>query len=528
MAIAFGQIFNNFKEVPLSRKIATFAILFLVVAGVGSIFLWANQSEYKVVLTQLLPEESAEIVEKLNELKIPYKFERSESVILVPASRIHDARLGLAEAGLPKGGVGFEIFDKTDFGTTEYVQQLNFQRAIQGELARTIREIDEVRDARVIVVLPKDSVFVEDVKPPSASVFLKLRTSIAPGKVEAIVHLVASAVEDLTPELVTVVDSEGKVLSKGMGLDDSNTPLTKQLEYKLAYEKNMAGRVQTMLEEIVGPGKAIVRVTADMDFAQVDVNEEIYDPDTQVIRSRQAIADRSDKNDVAGGRISSVNPIGNEDDQARGRSELKEHNDETVNYEISKTIRVTQNPVGSVTRLSVAAVLDGNYRWDKNESGRSARVYVPRTTEELGRFETIVRQAMGYSADREDQVSVESIPFTSGEIWSGDDETAGFGFSFKELKAEYGRPTANVLMVLLLFLFVVRPLIKTVKQVSEGDEDLLLGQREPEQLIFDDQGRPVLPKPRATTIQDKATVMAREDINRAANIIKGWLSEGGD
>lgn len=526
MATALGQIFDNFKEIPLSRKIATGAIIFLVVAGVGSIFLWANKADYKVLLTNLVPEDSAEIVEKLNELKIPYRFERSESVILVPSNRIHDARLGLAGAGLPKGGVGFEIFDKTDFGTTEFVQQLNFQRALQGELARTIKEMEEVRDARVIVVLPKDSVFVEDVKPPSASVFLKLRSKLPPGKVEAIVHLVASAVEDLTPELVTVVDSNGAVLSRGMGVDESNTPMNKQLEYKLSYEKSMAGRVQTMLEEIVGPGKAIVRVTADMDFAQVDVNEELFDPDAQVVRSRQNIVDSSDKNDVNTSNISSVNPIGNTGTTPTGRTEASQHNDETVNYEISKTTRVTQNPVGAVLKLSVAAVLDGKYTWEKNDKGGGSRVYVPRTPEELTRFETIVKQAMGYSADREDQVSVESIPFSSGEIWTKESESAGFGFKWSEIKSEYGRPAANVLMVLLLFLFVVRPLLKTFQQVTAGDEDLLIEDKGAGRLVFDDLGRPVLPKPRATTIQDRAMLLAREDINRAANIIKGWLSEG--
>ncbi|MBU1170068.1 MAG: flagellar M-ring protein FliF [Proteobacteria bacterium] len=528
MASTFGQMFNNFKEIPLSRKIATFAIVFLVVAGVGSIVLWANKAEYKVVFTNLETEDSAEIVGKLKELKIPYTFERNESVILVPANRIHEARLGLASSGLPKGGVGFEIFDKTDFGTTEFVQKLNFQRALQGELARTIKEMDEVRDARVIIVLPKDSVFVENVKPPSASVFLKLRSKMAPGKVEAIVHLVASSVEDLTPELVTVVDSDGKVLSRGTGVDESNTPLNKQLEYKLAYEKTMAGRVQTMLEEIVGPGKAIVRVTADMDFKQVDMNEEIYDPDAQVVRSRQNITDQSDKKDGDAGMISSVNPIGNTGNTPQGRSELNQHNDETVNYEISKTVRVTQNPVGALMKLSVAAVLDGNYKWEKNDKGAGERVYVPRTPEELTRFETIVKQAMGYSADREDQVSVESIPFSSGEIWDKGEEQAGLSFKWSEIKSEYGRPVLNIMMILLLFIFVVRPLLKTFKQVTEGGDDMLLEDKQSDRLIFDDQGRAVLPKPRATTIQERAMLLAREDINRSANIIKGWLSEGED
>ncbi len=526
MANPLVQVMNNFRDVPLSRKIATGAIVFFVVAGFGGIFLWANKAEYKTLLTGLVPEESAAVVEKLKELKIPYKFGQSESVILVPDGKIHEARLGLAEAGLPKSGVGFEIFDKTDFGTTEFVQKLNFQRAIQGELARTIKEMEEVKDARVIIVLPKDSVFVEDVKPPSASVFLKLRTSLPKEKVEAVVHLVASAVEDLKPELVTVVDSDGKVLSKGLGLDESESPMNKQFEYKLNFEKSMSGRIQTMLEEIVGPGKAIVRVTADMDFAKVDMNEEIFDPDAQVIRSRQTAGDKSDKRPGNPANVSSVNPIAGTTQGAGGAGETAEHQDETVNYEISKTVRVTQNPVGKVMRLSVAAVLDGTYKMEKDEQGDMKSVYVPRTPEELARFETLVKQAMGYNADREDQVSLESIPFSAGEIWSkADQENAGLNWD--DIKKEYGKPIANIVLIALIFLFVVRPLLKTFQQVTSSESDKLLPELEPEKLLLDGQGKPMLPKPRAATVQDKAVLLAREDINRSANIIRGWLSEGG-
>jgi len=526
MANPLVQVMNNFRDVPLSRKIATGAIVFFVIAGFSGIFLWANKAEYQILITGLATEDSAAVVEKLKELKIPYKFEQNESVVMVPESKIHDARLGLAEAGLPKSGVGFEIFDKTDFGTTEFVQQLNFQRAIQGELSRTIKEIEEVKDARVIIVLPKDSVFVEDVKPPSASVFLKLRTKLPPEKVAAIVHLVASAVEDLKPELVTVVDSDGKVLSKGLGLDESESPMNKQFDHKLSFEKSMAGRIQTMLEEIVGPGKAIVRVTADMDFAKVDMNEEIYDPDAQVIRSKQTVGDKSDKRPGNPGNISSVNPIGAATPGGQGPGETAEHQDETVNYEISKTVRVTQNPVGKVTRLSVAAVLDGTYKMEKNDKGDMESVYVPRTPEELTRFETLVKQAMGYSADREDQISLESIPFSSGEIWNKADQESA-GFNWDDIKKEYGKPIANILLIALIFLFVVRPLLKTFQQVTSPDSDKLLPEQEPEKLLLDSQGKALLPKQRAITVQDKAMLLAREDINRAANIIKGWLSEGG-
>ncbi len=522
-----SQFLEQFKNMPVSRKIVYGAVVFFIIAGCASVFMWANKAEYKKVYSNLTTEDAVAIVERLKKQKIPYKLNRDETGIMVPADQIHKVRLMLAAEGLPRGGgVGFEIFDKTDFGTTEFVQHLNYQRALQGELARTIKEIDQVKDARVLIVMPKDSVFVEDTKPPSASVFLKLKEKLGADKVQAVIHLVASAIEGLTPDLVTVIDANGKVLSSGMP-DDESAEYSSRFTYKLDYEKNMAGRIQTMLEGIVGVGKAIVRVTADMDFSQVDVNEEIYDPDTQVIRSQQLVADSIEKKNDTENKISSVNPIG-ETTGTGGKSEKKSHQDDTINYEISKTIRVTQRPVGTVQRLSVAAVLDGTYKWEKTEGGRK-KVYNPRTQDEINQFTTIVKQTMGYSADREDQVSVESIPFSTGDVWGDSDEFESDRFDWKKMRDDYGRAIANILLIAIIFMFVVRPLIKNFKDANMSDEDEhLLVDADMEKLVYDDTGQPILPKPKVSTIQEKAILLAREDINKAANILKGWLSEGDD
>ncbi len=521
----FLEYIENIKNMPVSKKIILGAVVFFIIAGFGSVFLWANKAEYKRVYSNLSPEDVAAIAGILEKQKIPFKLESNETVVLVPDDKVSKVRLMLASEGQPRGGkVGFEIFDKTDFGTTEFVQQLNYQRALQGELARTIKDIEQVKDAKVLIVMPKDSVFVEDTKPPSASVFLKLKDKISQSKVNAVIHLVASAVEDLTPELVTVIDSNGKVLSSGVP-GDENSEISSQLKYKIEYEKNMTGRIQTMLEGIVGPGKAIVRVTADMDFSQVDVNEELFDPDTQVIRSRQTIADNIEKKNDLESKISSVNPVA-KGLNSGGKSEKKEHQDDTINYEISKTIRITQKPVGTLQRLSVAAVLDGKYSWERVDGGRK-KIYTPRTEEELQQFMTIVRQTMGYSADREDQVTVQSISFSAGSIWAdgGGEAFESDTINWKEYRDEYGRAIVNVLIIFLVFMFVVRPLIKNFKEANLIDDPSEFTGDGTEQLTFDDSGQPILPKPRVATIQDKAMILAREDINKAANIIKGWLSE---
>lgn len=517
----FQQIRDIFAKMPLSRKIAVGALLFVVVSLFAGIIFWSNMVEYRSLYSGLSPEDASQVVTRLKELKVPYRLENGGTGVSVPEEKLYDLRLTMASEGLPKGGgVGFEIFNKTEFGTTEFVQKLNFQRALQGELARTIREIEEVRDARVLIVMPKDSVFVEESKPPSASVLLKLRTSLPRSQVEAIVHLVASSVEDLTPDRVTVVDSRGKILSSGTPEDADKQLLNSQMSYKLAYERNLTQRIQSMLERIVGQGKCIVRVTVDMDFSRVDVSEELFDPDGQVVRSRQNVAEKSDKTNLGPDKISSVNPLADLDPNRR--TESRQRNDDTVNYEISRTTRRTTRPLGEVTRLSVAAVLDGTYTTDTAEDGTRSRTYHPRTPEEMKLFSTIVRQAMGYSADREDQVSVESMPFTMDEGWEPEPAPAT---GIDKLVDDYGKLGLNLLAVLLVFFFVVRPLIRTLKDVGQQEEDELFEE--------DDEGVTVSIGTEASghgdvrdgTPQERAMRLVREDVDKAANIIKGWLEE---
>ncbi|SCY80683.1 flagellar basal-body MS-ring/collar protein FliF [Desulfoluna spongiiphila] len=517
----FEQIRDILAKMPLSRKIAVGALLFVVISLFAGIILWSNMVVYRSLYSGLSPEDASQVVTRLKELKIPYKLEAGGSGVSVPEDKLYDLRLSMAAEGLPKGaGVGFEIFNKTEFGTTEFVQKLNFQRALQGELARTIREIEEVRDARVLIVMPKDSVFVEESKPPSASVLLKLRKTLPQSQVDAIVHLVASSVEDLTPDRVTVVDSRGKILSSGTPEDADKQLLNSQLSYKLAYERNVTQRIQSMLERIVGQGKCIVRVTVDMDFSRVDVSEELFDPDGQVVRSRQNVAEKSDKTNLGPDKISSVNPLADLDPNRK--TESKQRSDDTVNYEISRTTRRTTRPLGEVTRLSVAAVLDGTYTIETAEDGTRSRKYNPRTPEEMKLFSTIVRQAMGYSADREDQVSVESMPFTMDEGWELEQPPAT---GVDKLVNDYGKIGLNLLAILLVFLFVVRPLIRTLREVNEKEVDELFEEDDDGVTVSiggDAQGDGVL---RDGTPQERAMRLVREDVDKAANIIKGWLGE---
>jgi len=525
------QILNIYKNMPLSRKIVTGGMIVVVIAGFVTMFFWANKISFQPLFTNLVPEDAAAITSKLQEQRVPYKIEGNGNVITVPSERVYELRLSLAAEGIPKGGfVGYEIFDQSEFGTTEFVQKLNRQRALQGELARTIQAFEQVDEAKVMIVLPKDSVFIEESKPSSASVLLKLNSDLDEHKVEAIVHLVASSIEDLTPQSITVVDTTGRVLFKQPSEDEQAEKLADdraktQLGYKSHIERTYAERIQTMLERIVGKDNAIVRVSADMDFSQLSTQEEIFDPDernTPFVRSRKNMVKSLEKQGGAAGMVSSVNPIVPPDTgSAAGTAEKCESNDDTVNYELSKMTRQKVKPLAVLTRLSVAAVVNGSYVYETDKDGNRVQKYIERTDQEMVQFKTIVEKAMGYDENRGDQVTVESFSFS--QI---DQAIAKKPSGVNMFVREYGRMLANVIFVLILFLFVVRPLIKTIKEIQAGTEEPdvpLLG--EDGKPILDELQRGALPALGDMSPREKAAYLAEDDIDRAANVLRGWLSE---
>jgi len=462
-----------FKAMPISKKISMAVVLGLVVAGFALMFLWANQIDYQVLYSNLSGEDAASIVSKLREQRIAYKLEGGGSLILVPADQVYETRLVLAGDRLPRGGnVGFEIFDQTSFSTTEFVQRLNYQRALQGELCRTIGEFREVDHARVLIVIPKDSLFVEDTKLASASVLLKLKSSLSPDKVAGIVHIVASAVEGLTPEQVTVVDTTGKVLFKGPNQGDETALLSSsKLEYQRQVEGKIVGRVQSMLEGIVGEGKAIVRVSAEIDFDQIDFSEEKYDPDNTVIRSKQR------------------------------RVESSEKEDEVINYEINRVTRRVIKPSGTVKRLSVAAVVDGTYEVVTAEDGSKTKKYIPRISKELEEFERIVKRAMGFDTDRGDQVQVSCFPLS---ISAGIEAQDGTGTDWLANGRQYIRPAINLVLVLVILLFVVRPLLRSVKGIVTSVDTRKTLPESGEELES-----AALPEPGIQGVREKTITMAK-------------------
>jgi flagellar M-ring protein FliF len=320
------------------------------------------------------------------------------------------------------------------------------------------------------------------------------------------------------------VDSTGKVLATGIPEEEEpGTLANKQLEFKMGYERNLARRIQSMLERIVGEGKAIVRVSADMNFSQVDINEEVYDPEGQVVRSRQNIMESADKKSAPPKEASSVNPIAaGSGGSAKETSDVSKRQDETVNYEINRTVRRTLKPVGSVNRLSVAAVLDGRYVAETSEDGTSTRKYVERSPEELEQFSKIVKKAMGFNADREDQVSVESFPFE----YMADMETAEpAGYSVEIFFDQYGRSIINLFLIVLIFLFIVRPMVKGLRQPDvEEAEPALLPDEEGKALPGPEQ-KGALPEPEEMSLKDKVFFQARQDMEKTTGLVRAWINE---
>jgi len=407
-----------FSKFSVNQRMIILIALAGSVAGLIALALWTQQPDMQVLFTNLNGEDAAAIIDKLKETKVPYETTGGGSTVLVPSAQVHDLRLQLATQGLPHGGgVGYEIFDRTSIGMSEFVQKLNYRRALQGELARTIAQMPEVERARVHLAIPERRLFANEQDRARASVSVSLRNgqTLTKAQVQGVVHLIASSVEGLQARDVTVVDGHGNLLSS-TAADETAGLTNTQLEYQRTIEKDIETRIQTMLERIVGLNKAVVRVSSVVDFRKVETTEERYDPNGQVVRSEQRGQEKSNGvNGVSGGvpGVQSNVPPGTDLEPAQTSSSNSQTKNETVNYEISRTVSKIVEPIGTVKKLSVAVLVDGMYEAVKAAEGDNAaaepRKYIPRSEEDMKRIEDIVKKAMGYSAERQDQVQVVNV-----------------------------------------------------------------------------------------------------------------------
>jgi flagellar M-ring protein FliF len=448
------------KGLGASRLMAMVAVTAALIGFFAFVIMRVTTPQMTTLFTDLSTEDSNGIIKDLERQAIPFELRNDGAVIMVPKDKVTRLRMKLAEGGLPKGGgVGYEIFDKSDaLGTTSFVQNINHLRALEGELARTIRAIDRIQAARVHLVLPERPLFARETPEPSASIVVRVRGSLEPQQIRAVRHIVASAVNGLKPTRVSIVDEAGQLLADGAGSEADNAAGD---ERRAAFEKRMRNQVEAIVSSVVGTGRARVQLSADFDYNKITQTSDKYDPEGRVLRSSQtreestATADNSGQvtvnNELPGGQ-------GGTGPAARDQSKKSE---ETNNYEISRTTKTEVTEVGRVNRISVAVLVDGSYA--KNEKGE--QVYQERGKEQLDRIATLVRSAIGFDQKRGDQVEVVNLKFAEAPAAVPVAEPTGLlgmlQFTKDDLMYVIELGVMMLLGLVVLFM-VIRPLVRRI------------------------------------------------------------------
>ncbi|MCX7913362.1 MAG: flagellar basal-body MS-ring/collar protein FliF, partial [Thermodesulfovibrionales bacterium] len=446
------NINNWLKELPLTKKLMFLGGVTLSLAIIVLTIIFVQQPTYQVLFSNLSDVDAGLIVQKLKEQKIPYRLEGN--IIKVPHDKVHDLRLQLASQGLPQGGgIGFELFDKTDLSTTDFIQKLNYRRALQGELSRTIMALPEIEHCRVHLAIPEKTVFARIADKPKASVFVKLKSGkrLSKAQVDGIVHLVSNSVEGLDPKDVTVIDSKGELLTSPS--DEASGLSISQLERQQLIEKDLENRIVSILEPVVGKNKVRAKVAVALNLTKIEKTEERYDPEGQVARSEQRNIEKSTTGTIGGvpGVTSNV-PGKNQPQSASVKGQMDKKN-EIINYEISKMTSHQITIPGEIKRLTAAILVDGTY--STQQDSKEVK-YVPRTEEEIKQFEEMVKKAIGFMAERGDEVKVVNMPFETLPAEEGIPPKRELIPIILEV-AKYILP---IIALLLFFLFVIKPLIK--------------------------------------------------------------------
>lgn len=540
------SIISFYSKLSLAQKIA----LPLFVAGSMGVIIfvsnWATRPEYGVLFSNLEENDAAGVVEYLKDHKIKYSLSNNSGTISVtPKESVHDIRLELSSSGLPRGGSkGFELFDSTSLTTSAVMEKINELRAKQGELERTIQAIDAVKNARVHITLPERSSFVKKDVVPTASVLLRLKAGaeITPSQVKAITHLVAGSIERLLPENVTVMNSKGTLLSDKSGEGDLSGDDVARIDHQRKIENSYVKRIESMISEILGTGKVIARVTADIDYNKFEKEEELYDPAGSVARSEKVIEDNSAGKGSEGGVAGVSSNLTNDPNLAKGKDAGAGslHRETVKNFEISRAISRTASAAGKIQRLSVAVLVDGQYvktpSAEKDDKGvaQEQMLYRPLSSEMIRKIDNLVKQSVGFDSTRGDIVTVENIPFLNDD--SLEQQFAANAPTALDKYLPFALPG---LFVIFFFFFAVKPLIRFIVTPSESEVDLtrLLpeGLQELEAEIEAERGKTggVVPDVKlGINLEELEGLIAansnivKQNPQQAALLIRYWLNEG--
>lgn len=555
MAEASGQSFaammRGFNELPPQRKIGLMVAVAAVVAIIVAAFMWAQTPDYRVLYGNLDDRDGGAVIDSLQRQNIPYKMGEG-GAILVPSTMVYEARLKLATEGLPKGGsVGFELLDNQKFGITQFQENVNYQRALEGEITRTIEAVSAVQSARVHLAIPKPTVFVRDQQKPSASVLVNLYSGRALDKaqVAGIVHLVASSVPEMPPSNVTIIDQNGNMLTQSAdkgavtGLDSS------QLEYLHQVEQSYTRRIESIISPITGPDNIRAQVTADLDFSMTEQTAEVYKPnptpEQSSIRSQQTSETTGDggqtaagvpgalSNQPPGAATAPINapggrtPAGGANAASVPSSPL--HKESTTNYELDKTISHTKMPVGSIKRLSVAVVV--NNKAIKDKKGNVS--YQPLSKDELAQVYNLAREAMGFNQNRGDTLNVVNAPFNLADAEAVESLPFWKDPAMQALAKELVKYLIVAGLVMYLILGVIKPMVTELKNAGapslaaegprfEGGERLeTMANEQGEIVTIGGKKRPHSYEEDLQLVKD----MARQEPKIVANVVKDWVNK---
>lgn len=565
-----ASAFMDMARSPNGKRFLLMAGVAAVISIMIGIVLWSQKPDYRVLFSNFSDRDGGAIVASLQAANIPYKFAEGGTAILVPADRVHEVRLKLAAEGLPKGGnVGFELMENQKLGISQFLEQVNFQRALEGELARSIQSISAVQAARVHLAIPKASVFVRDQQKPTASVLLNLHPGriLDQQQVSAIVHLVASSVPELSPKNVTIVDQAGNLLSENSKPAGTNTMDPSQLKYVQELQNNIVRRIESIITPIVGQNNVRAEATADVDFSTSEQAAEIYKPNqmpnSATIRSQQSSESTNGGSTASGvpGALTNqpapsatapltapqLNPDGTpmtpaqqaaaQAAQAQGgqgqaagaqganaaannaqAQSTPTQRDVTTNYEVDKTVRYVQQPMGGLKRLSVAVVV--NYKRVTGKDGKSS--LQPLSDAEKAQITDLVREAMGYNKDRGDTLNVVNSPFATAHeeplppLWKRPEMI--------DMAIQAAKYVLLGIVLLILYRKVLKPMLNKLNPEPLSLTDETTGEgAEKVQEIEQDLGPMGVQQHTYQQNLEAAKELARSDPKVVANIVKAWV-----
>lgn len=546
MGKLFGGLvvqFNEFyKSLGPTKRVAFLTSSLIVVMALGFVSFMASGKDYSVLLTNIPSEQIPVIIGKLNAKNIPYELKDESKTITVPKEYLHATQMQLmAEVGNNNmGSIGLELFEKESFGVNSYSQKINYQRALQGELMRAINTLTAVKQSKVILALPQKKTIMEESTPPTASVVVALHSGkqLSTDQVRGIRFLIANAVEGLDPDKVTVLDEHGKMLSKKS--DGALGASSEIMELKSQIEKDLEDRVDSILTKVVGAGRIVTRVDATINNKVITSVEESVDPDKSATRSITTNEESLDgsRTNPAGVPGSRSNIPGAEDNQGQVgfRQDVKKET-KTINYEVPKTVRNIREAAGGIEKISVAVLVDGILSTEKGADGKETTKWIPRSPEEIAKYESLVKSAIGFIAARGDSVKIESIQFKPEDF--NDSETLLTNLEKKKLVQSLFKWGLLGFALMLFFFLVIRPFMQWVTDsFTDSVEDMLPKTiEELEELQAVDNTLPglnnVVPmlqdsidpeKAESELLKDRIMNILNKDEEKASSAINIWVS----